>query len=203
VPAYASASVVQASRRERWRAIALARYEHISGTPTRGCRRAQPCPQIGIIGRSVNFSASSVLFKRRTLINRGEKSGGRSAAIGGRQDVIATRTLRDFASDALVFHWIEMLYPDLFMHNLHDADEAAALPAVPEQRGAQHVRRAPYLGSGTRWRRKNDRRRSLSCEGRRRRSDGTDGVSAVRFDRSRDLFATLDSPPRQQCGLTH
>ncbi len=59
-----------------------------------------------------------------------------AAAIVGRADVIVTCNLRDFPTEALAPYRIEAQHPNLFIRHLLDLDEAAALAAVREQRGA-------------------------------------------------------------------
>lgn len=59
-----------------------------------------------------------------------------AAAIVGRADVIVTRNLRDFPAEAVAPYRIEAQHPDVFIRHVLDLDEAAALVAVREQRGA-------------------------------------------------------------------
>jgi predicted nucleic acid-binding protein len=59
-----------------------------------------------------------------------------AAAIVGGVDVIVTQNLRDFPAAALAPFRIDAQHPDTFIRHVLDLDEAVALSAVREARGA-------------------------------------------------------------------
>ena len=72
-----------------------------------------------------------------------------AAAIVGQADVIVTRNLRDFPSEALATYAIEAQHPDVFIRHVLDLDMAVALSAVRTHRAslkAPPVYVEKYLG---------------------------------------------------------